>query len=232
MQNNLEGARIILLIITVPAIFGLLPAVSSLLHLYAAFSVSNNTLGIEGGDQLIVNLITLLAISSICDYRLTTWLTIKQNIPRLRYIPINILYCFIYIQVSYVYFEAAIAKAVNPIWGDGTALWYWVQNDGFGISADAERLFLNILSMPIVSAITTWGTILLELLFSFSILAAKNQLLRYTMVACAINFHFIIAIIMGLTTFFISMTGALLLVASTPLYLKIKNPLQEETHLV
>ena len=158
--GTLDALRIALGVACMPSLIGLLPAVSSWLHVAAAFSLSTNAIGIEGGDQLTVNLAILLAFASVCDRRLWAWR--EHRLPRthLRFVSPNVLLLGARVQVSYVYFEAARVKLEHPIWREGSALWYWVQNSGFGVSRDTTSVLMDLFAVPLFTATATWGTIL------------------------------------------------------------------------
>jgi antimicrobial peptide system SdpB family protein len=210
--DSLDAARLWLAIACLPAILGIVPAVSSWLHAYAAFSLSNNAIGIEGGDQLTVNLAILLAVASMSDSRWFGYVEDRSPGTLVRFIVPNVLLCVCVIQIAYVYVEAALVKLGHPIWAEGSALWYWVQNSGFGVSRDSERLLLDLLAVPLVSAAASWGTIILEMVIaSLLIFGRRNQGLRRSALVIGICFHAAIALLMGLVTFFVAMTGALIL---------------------
>jgi len=116
------------------------------------------------------------------------------------------------LQVAYVYFEAAIVKLSNPLWSDGTAMWLWVQNGGFGATPAVSSALQALLAHPATAVATTWGTIALELFLCLTIVfaPASRRRLRLTALVCGILFHLTIAVVMGLVTFGIVMTAALL----------------------
>lgn len=211
---NYESTRILLVLLCIPAIIGFLPSVNQILHLIPAFAVAHNTQGVEGGDQLKVTLCILLALISIQDFRLHVWKQTQNiiNEPKARHVPANVILWCIVLQVSYVYFEAGIAKAVNPIWSEGTALWYWVQNSGFGVNDTLSRLFMDLLAIPIFSAAGTWGVIVFEILLSLGIIFSRTLETRRILLFSGITFHALITLVMGLTTFMITMVGALVIV--------------------
>ncbi|RKQ84562.1 antimicrobial peptide system SdpB family protein [Mycolicibacterium mucogenicum 261Sha1.1M5] len=209
--ESLDVVRLVLAAACIPAIIGLFPFVSSTFHLFAAFSLSNNAIGIEGGDQLTVNLTFLLALASFGDRRMWGWVERRAHGTHLKFIPSNVLLWTITIQVAFVYLEAGLVKSKEAIWAEGSALWYWVQNSAFGISREFSHTLMSALSPPLMSAAATWGTIVLEISIAVIFLFAKNQKLRQTAIFLGILFHLAIALIMGLVTFFFAMAGALFL---------------------
>lgn len=60
LDEQLEMARWLLFAFCIPLVMGLCLPIAGVLHLYAALAVSLSTLGVEGGDQLCVNVSILL----------------------------------------------------------------------------------------------------------------------------------------------------------------------------
>lgn len=202
--------RVSLILLSIPALIGFLPQFAGPLHFYAAFSLSSNTAGIEGGDQLTVNLSALLILISVVKWQKWGWVN-SRNREATRFIISNVGLIAARLQVAYVYFEAAMVKLGNEIWADGTALWYWVQNTGFGASEYVSGIFQEILRHPILSLAFSWGTIFLELLLFLGILFAREKWIRKIVLVSGILLHLSFAILMGLITFCIVMVAALLL---------------------
>jgi len=204
--------RVGLAVACVPAIIGFLPAVSGVLHACVAFSVANNTFGIEGGDHLIVTFSVVLAAVGVFDSRLWAWVESRARPFGNRFIPANVAQVFLSLQLSFVYFEAGAEKMVNPIWSEGTALWYWAQNAGFGATPSMTALLQALLDAPIILVTMTWGVVAFELCIAVTILAARHRNTRLAILASAVVFHLLIASVMGLVTFFFAMAGALVAV--------------------
>ena len=226
-----DTTRVLLAVLYVPALIGLLPAATGPLHWYAAFTVSSNTLGVEGGDQLTVNLAALVCLASLVDTRLWGWRTRSAGTDRpLANIWVGVILFAARLQVAYVYFEAAIVKLSNPLWSDGTAMWLWVQNGGFGATPAVSSALQALLAHPATAVATTWGTIALELFLCLTIVfaPASRRRLRLTALVCGILFHLTIAVVMGLVTFGIVMTAALLVslhrAGAPPLHRRAPEP--------
>lgn len=208
-----EFTRLLLAAFCIPVLVGFLPSVTGLLHWYAAFTLSSNTLGVEGGDQLTVNLSGLLCLASLADWRLWGW----RSTPAVRERPLakiwaNTALLAARLQVAYVYFEAAIVKLANPLWSDGTAMWLWVQNAGFGASTPMSSVLQELLKSPWMAVTAAWGTIALEffLCFVIAFALASQRPLRLIAFVVGVVFHLLIAVTMGLVSFGVVMTAALL----------------------
>lgn len=68
-----------------------------------------------------------------------------------------------------------------------------------------------LLKNPYLVTGMTWGTLLLEILLFMGIAISKSEPKRKYLLCLGIGFHFLIGLFFGLWTFFITMTGALIL---------------------
>jgi antimicrobial peptide system SdpB family protein len=112
------------------------------------------------------------------------------------------------LQVAAIYFHAGMAKLRVTEWADGTAMYYWLHQPTFGMNPTELRWLGPVLNAAPVPAMIGWGTIVLELALAASLMAK----LRYRMVLLGLGFmlHFGILVFMGLTSFAVTMWGALL----------------------
>ena len=167
----------------------------------------------EGGDQLGSNLAILMAPISLLDVRMSQWSSIK--LIRKEYFPafaktIRVTSLIvIWVQISLVYFFAAVEKFSVEEWRDGTALFYWASDPNFG--ATGFRLhILNFFAQNSLSVvILTWGVLFLELVLAFSWMAS-NVFRRYIFII-GLLFHLGISFFMGLISFGFIMCGALVI---------------------
>lgn len=209
--EHVDTVRWLLAIPCVLLILGVVPWVSGAVHLYAAFSIASNTLSVEGGDQITVNLSALLLVSSLCRPQAWGWKEARVQGHRMRFIPANVALIACGIQLAFVYFEATVVKLNSDPWTEGTAMWYWVQNGGSGLYSGVEPIARSILAIPVFSAAASWGTLVVEITLFLGCLFARKRTLRWILMLLGIGFHLSIALLLGLSTFFLAMTGALLL---------------------
>lgn len=196
--------------------FGVLPAFSGLLHLYAAYTVSSNTLSVEGGDQITVNMSALILIASLTRLQLFGWREKRASGKSVRFIPANVAIWAAALQLAFVYFEAAVVKLAEDPWKEGTAMWYWVQNGGSGLYEGVEPIARELLAFPLLSLLVTWGTLVLELALCLGAVFTKSRNGRFLLLFLGVVFHLGIATVLGLSSFFLAMTGALILVFWKP----------------
>lgn len=212
-SQSAEQVRWLLVLLCVPALLGLVPAVAAPLHAYAAFTVAANTVGIEGGDYLVATSTVVLAVVCLTDRRLQGWSSRASGRPTLAFIPAQVLLLGLRLQVAYVYLEAATVKQSHPIWADGSALWYWLQQPNFGARPEVRDFLTPVLAHGPVLHAMTWGVILTEYVLAVAVLSARRRNARFLTLAVAVSMHLVFAIVLGLITFFVSMVGVLLLVS-------------------
>lgn len=210
---DFELTRLLLIALVLPALVGLLPAVSAPLHAYAAFTVAQNTVGIEGGDYLTSTFTILLCVVCITDWRLNGWRTRANGIRSNRFVPANIIFVALQVQVAYMYIEAATVKQAHPVWSEGSALWYWAQHPSFGARPEIRDVLAGVLSNPVLLQAATWGVIVAEYVLAFAVLAARRRSARWTTLALSIALHLVFSLVLGLVTFGVSVLGAMLVIS-------------------
>lgn len=208
--EQVDSVRWILAIPCILLIFGILPWLTGLFHLYAAFTVSSNSLVVEGGDQITVNISALLVIASFCRPQLLGWSERRLPNQRVRFIPANFAIWVASLQLAFVYFEAFADKLSADHWIDGTAMWYWAQNNGGIVYSGIENFSKSILATALGTAFFTWGSILIEIALCLGCLIARRKASRFVLLFLGIFFHLCIALTLGLTTFFLAMSAALI----------------------
>lgn len=197
----------ICVIVLLWVISGFLPQVSAILHYIVAMSFFHSTVYMDGGDQISANLCLLLVPFCLTDKRMNHWQIIEK--PHSIYSNI-ICYFFlglICIQMSILYFHAAISKINVPDWLNGTACYYWFTHNTFGVSESFAPLFFHFLSNSFVVAAFTWGTILLETLLFAAIFMKQSH--KNKLLVAGVIFHIGIWFIHGLFSFSIVMCAGL-----------------------
>jgi antimicrobial peptide system SdpB family protein len=136
----------------------------------------------------------------------------KANARTLRKIVALTALVAIRVQVSIVYFHAAIGKLSVEEWINGTALYYWLTNPTFGLP-DWLRVMGPILTSRWIVVIT-WSVLFLETGLFMALVMPKGAR-KYWLIA-GILFHAGIAITMGLFSFSLAMFAALILYLRPP----------------
>ncbi|WP_291152584.1 sporulation-delaying protein SdpB family protein [Flavobacterium sp. UBA7680] len=211
LSENIHLACLISIIILLITITGYLPQITGILHWYIAYSYMTSSIIIEGGDQ-IASILTLLLIPiTLTDNRINHWNKPKtSNRPKTKMFIWSI-YFIIALQVSIIYFHAAVAKLYSKEWLNGTATFYWFTHNTFGVSDSLKNLIKPLLAKSLIVISITWGTMLFEIIL-FSWLFMKRNLWNWKLIFLfGALFHISIAFIHGLISFMFTMIGALIL---------------------
>lgn len=204
------------------AIVGLLAVISgyfqsltSIFYWWLAFSVSSFGL-IEGGDQITSILAFLLIPICMTDIRKNHWQKsiINTSTNKKIYNSIaNLSRYVIVLQICVLYFVASTAKFNTPQWVNGTAIYYWLNHNMFGVNDFLLKPVNYLLHIDWFIFASSWFILLIELLLSVSFLF--NPPLKKIMLFTGIGLHFGIAVFHGLISFAFAMTGALILYISS-----------------
>lgn len=215
LPAHLEVARWAAVLILLVVASGWRPRVTGLLHCWVAYSLQTSAITLDGGDQVTAVLTLLLLPVTLTDSRRWHWttppervdapLTLKAILPRLCALFALVV---IRIQVSGIYLHAAVSKMSIDEWIDGTVLYYWFTDPLVGLPGWLSPLLLPVATSPLV-AILTWSALLIELLLFMGLVMPKKA--WPALLVCGIAFHGGIAITMGLISFGIAMTSALIL---------------------
>lgn len=204
----------ILILLTVAA--GWRPRCTALPHWWVAFSVQVSATIPDGGDQVTALLTLLMIPVALTDNRRWHW-----SIPRgynslpstslegSRRLIATMTFWLIRLQVAAIYFDAFVGKLKVQEWANGTVLYYWFTDPSFGPPHWLNPLLTWLTTTPLLVAVMTWGTLILEFSLSLGLIAPRSAR-RYLLIA-GIMFHSLIAVTMGLISFGLAMFGALLL---------------------
>jgi len=212
--DNIKIPYIISIVVLLLSIFGLFPRYMSILQFWVSFSVYHSALVTEGGDQ--INSILSLLFIPLClsDNRKNGWYSKKnynQNSQKSNLFLYNsfVALLFIKIQISLLYFNAGVAKIYAPEWSNGSAVYYWFYDPTFGAPHWFDFLFGFFFKNDITVTIINWSVIFLEIIIFISFFL--KQKFKYLIFPIAILFHFLIILVHGLPSFFLSMSGCLVI---------------------
>lgn len=210
-KDQLEIARLIAAIVLLTVIYGIHPKITGLLHWYVTYSFFTASNIIDGGDHIASVLTFLLIPITLFDSRNNHWNQPVYSSGTLKSTISNAFYWLIKIQVCVIYLHAFVGKLPVAEWLNGTAVYYWLTHEYFGVHEMLRPYFKFFLSNGFIVFTITWGVLLLEFLLSASILLDKGGKKRKIMLLCGIIFHFFILAIHGLFSFFFSITAGLIL---------------------
>ncbi len=187
------------------------PRFTAIPHWYVSWSLLSNATVPDGGDQLTAILTLLLIPVGLTDGRRWHWqrpVDTEHVIGTSRVIAGTAL-MLIQIQVAVVYFQSSVAKLGVREWADGTAMFYFLRHPLFGSPPWLRPLTDALTGSPLGVALVTWAPLMIELALALAILLGPRK--KRVLLVTGIAFHGTIAVTMGLVSFALAMTGALLL---------------------
>ncbi|WP_338553837.1 sporulation-delaying protein SdpB family protein [Paenibacillus sp. KS-LC4] len=212
--NIVRWIAVLLLIIVAS---GWRPRFTGIIHWWIAYSLNVSALTLDGGEQVNTVLTLLLLPITLLDSRKWHWKTsdsdttdtnpLGDQLITKRIIAIICIFA-IRFQVAILYLHSSIAKIFEPTWVDGTAVYYYLSDPMLGLPSLLLDLVNPILTSPLV-AIVTWGTLVLQMCLFGALFAPKKHWIYY--LYAALFLHEIIALMLGLISFSISMSAALIL---------------------
>lgn len=211
LQNELFLAKSIAILILVLVIIGIYPKFTVIPHWWVSSSFLLSSQAIEGGDQLIA-IITLLFIPiGLTDKRKWHWVhsdTLDLKFKNRRFF-INSFYIVIRIQIFILYLQAFIGKLSVDEWLNGTVLYYWFEDNIFGLNQNFRNLVFPLLENYFIISLLTYSVLILELILALALVMETKK--RKPILVLGIVFHLLIWFVHGLPTFFITMCGALIM---------------------
>jgi len=170
--------------------------------------VANATIQ-DGGDQITTVLTLLLIPVALTDPRRWHWQRTPERGSDLSRIIARAALLLIQVQVAGLYFQASVAKLGVTEWADGTAMFYWFRNEGFGAPGWLRPLTSAVTGPAVTVSLLTWSSIAIEFALAMAILLHPPA--RRLLLAAGLLFHDVIALTMGLVSFDLAMSSALLL---------------------
>lgn len=214
LKNHVQLARWIAIGVLALVASGWRPRYTALPHAWITWSFMVSVVPADGGDQVASNLSLILLPLALTDSRRWHWdpppHVSGTSMIALSRIGLAALLAS-RVQAAAIYFHAAVGKLDSPEWVNGTALYYWVLDTKIGLPTNYQDLAVAFFLPPAVSAVFTWGTILLEVLLFLSLAVAPNHWSRRPLFVVGLVFHVGNVIFFGLVSFFFSMAAALVL---------------------
>jgi len=208
-----EAGRWLAVALLLVVAVGWRPRLTGIVHWWVSFSLTNNAVLVDGGDQVAMILSFLLIPITVSDGRVWHWqppfnrpLNLREKLRRLVARSSFVLIMF---QVAGIYFHSAIGKFSVDAWTNGTALYYWMLHPFFGASPWLVSLLTPILAHPVAITLLTWSVIVLEYMLSAAFFMTPRR--RSLLLPFGIALHVGIILIHGLVSFGSIMIAALVL---------------------
>ena len=206
--DNLFFAKVFTIVSLLLVISGYLPRLTGILHFWIVFSFYNSAILLDGGEQIASIFTFLLLPICILDNRLNHW-SAAENQGIIKKVIGHVVFKIIALQTAFIYFNTAVEKIyLTPEWKSGTAMFYIVNNQMFGMSDFMQDLLRIITSSKIVF-FQTWLVILSHLALSYALFIKRKDKIHF--IYTGILLHSAIALFMGLYSFSIVMFGLLVL---------------------
>jgi antimicrobial peptide system SdpB family protein len=185
------------------------PQLTAVPHWWVTFSVYHGVATQDGGDQ-IASLVTI-ALIPYCLLHPGRWHWRRVVAPvsgRRSAVAASALVA-IKVQMSFLYFQASVAKLSHQEWADGTAVYYYLSAPNLGVGSWLRwALDLTAGPGPLV-ALMTWVPLAIELTLALTLLTRRAA--RIWLLALGVSFHGAIAVGMGLWSFSAIMVCCLLI---------------------
>ncbi|GAA0336223.1 sporulation-delaying protein SdpB family protein [Streptomyces blastmyceticus] len=212
---------------------GWYPRFTAVPHAYINYSVFSGISIVDGGDQIALILSVLFMLPAVGDRRRWHWQqpngrpSDTQATRILALMGISGL-VVLRLQMVVVYAQAVIAKLPHREWQDGTAMWYWGSHLDFGPAPWIDALIAPVIATPVGVAAMTWIPLVIECLLMLCLLLPQR--IRWWAMGAGIAFHLCIALVMGLWSFALAMSGGIV-VLCMPLGATIRARIAVKTSL-
>jgi antimicrobial peptide system SdpB family protein len=214
-HDRLEAIRWLAVAALLVVASGWRPRFTAPIHWWIAFSLQNSGVVLDGGDQVTLVLTTLMLPLALTDRRRWHWSRPSEptgvDLPageEMRRLVGLFGVTLMRIQVCAIYFHAAIGKFGVAEWTDGTAVYYYFRDPGFGAARPVLALMQPLLANPVTVCAICWGTLALEYLLSTALLLSKKH--WKPLLVAGIGLHAAIVVVHGLVSFGLAMVAALL----------------------
>jgi antimicrobial peptide system SdpB family protein len=211
-RHHLVAAKGVAIVVLLLVIVGWRPRFTALPHWWISFSFAASASMVDGGDLVASTLTLLLLPVALTDTRRWHW-SGTGSAGTAASIAAQTGWMLIRVQMAVVYLFAAVLKIPNEEWSNGTALYYWWRNPSFG-APGLLRPLTDWLGRTVLVVPLTWSVLLLELALAACLVAPLR--FRTRVLPVAILFHVGIALIHGMPTFALIMSGALVLYLRPP----------------
>ncbi|WP_309248286.1 sporulation-delaying protein SdpB family protein [Bacillus nakamurai] len=211
--QHIEIIKAVCVCILVLVVIGWRPRLTGFFHWWISYSFQNSAVTLDGGDQIAAVFTLLLLPLTLTDPRKWHWAPYEESYAERRLEPYYRSLCWatltvIRIQVAMLYFNSIVAKLMEEEWQNGTAVYYYLNDPMLGLPDALHGLFDFMLQSKLVM-IPTWGTLIVQTIMFCALFAPKKYWRLVLFIS--IFMHEIFAVMLGLTSFSITVSGILVL---------------------
>lgn len=212
--SHAEYARWILVAALLVAAVGYRPRWTAIPQLWAIYSIAVSITVPDGGESVGLIMSLLMLPILLTDNRTWQWSPPSKPLHQSAHAIAYAAFWAVRLQLAYIYLDTAISKFGVADWANGTAEYYFLRDNMFGVAKPWDGLLLTLSKYPLVVVGMTWGALVVELLIAVCILGSDRW--RRVGLALDILLHGSIILLMGLWSFALVMIGCSV-VASMPL---------------
>ncbi|MEU2778849.1 sporulation-delaying protein SdpB family protein [Streptomyces sp. NPDC007162] len=212
--SHAEHARWILVAVLLVAAIGYRPRWTAIPQLWAVYSIAVSITVPDGGESVGMIMSLLMLPIALTDNRTWQWNPPTEPLSPSGHAVAYAAFWAVRLQLAYIYLDTAISKFGVADWANGTAEYYFLRDNMFGVAKPWAGPLLALSKYPLVVIGMTWGALVVELLIALCILGSDRW--RKVGLVLDILLHGSIILLMGLWSFALVMIGSSA-VASMPL---------------
>ncbi|MFJ2619396.1 HTTM domain-containing protein [Glutamicibacter sp. NPDC087344] len=187
---------------------------------YTAINAQNTPIS-DGGNYFIRIMLIYLIFADLSQrWSVDSWLRKRKGKKRREFefatILHNVALCLVVAQLCIVYFEAGMYKIQGALWQDGTAMYYPISSEAYGIFPWLSELITwNTWAVVLI----TYFTVIIQVAFPFMLF---NKISRRIALLAVLGMHIGIAVVMGLPFFSGIMASADAVLVSSATWLTVQ----------
>ncbi|WP_406476695.1 sporulation-delaying protein SdpB family protein [Streptomyces sp. NBC_01615] len=212
--SHAEYARWILVAALLVAAVGYRPRWTAIPQLWAIYSIAVSITVPDGGESVGMIMSLLMLPILLTDNRTWQWDPPAKPLRPSAHAIAYAAFWAVRLQLAYIYLDTAISKFGVADWANGTAEYYFLRDNMFGVAGPWDGPLLALSKYPLIVVAMTWGALVVELLIAVCILGSDRW--RRVGLVLDILLHGSIILLMGLWSFALVMIGCSV-VASMPL---------------
>ena len=188
---------------------------------YTAINAQNTPVS-DGGNYFIrIMLIYLIFADLSKHWSVDSWLRKRARKTKKEFEAVTVLHnlalCLVVAQLCIVYLEAGLYKVQGTLWQNGTAMYYPVSSEAYGVFPWLSDL---ITTNSWIVALITYVTVLAQIAFPFMLF---HKISRRIALITILGMHIGIAVVMGLPFFSGIMASADAVLVSSATWLTIQR---------
>ncbi|GHD66008.1 hypothetical protein GCM10010317_066660 [Streptomyces mirabilis] len=212
--SHAEYARWILVAVLLVAAVGYRPRWTAIPQLWAIYSIAVSITVPDGGESVSMIMSLLMLPIVLTDNRRWQWSPPVKPLRPSGHAVAYAAFWAVRLQLAYIYLDTAISKFGVADWANGTAEYYFLRDNMFGVAKPWGGPLLALSKYPLIVVGMTWGALVVELLIAVCILGSDRW--RKVGLVLDVLLHGSIVLLMGLWSFALVMIGCSV-VASMPL---------------